>query len=89
MPQVYRSGMEGEGVFELVSGPFDEYPGDGLRLVLTGEAGALRLKARAQAGDGPTTALLGLLGLKDLQAGDEVFVHAKLLTRVVIRREPV
>lgn len=74
--------------FTLVSGPFDEYPGDGLRMVLLGTPNTQRHLNEARSGGGPTTELLGLLGLKDLQAGDEVEVTAKLVSRTVTRQEP-
>lgn len=76
-------GEEVEGVFELVDCGRDEYPGDGLRLVLI----ASPTEPASQAPrpfdrfDGPTTKLLTLLGLKDLRHGDEVFIQAKVYAR--------
>lgn len=76
-------GEEVEGVFELVDCGSDEYPGDGLRLVLIASPTdpASHAPRPFRRGEGPTTEVLTLLGLKDLQHGDEVFIRAKVYAR--------
>lgn len=76
-----RLGEEVEGVFELVDCGRDEYPGDGLRLVLIASPTEAVVVSSRSHGEGPTTEVLTLLGLKDLQQGDEVFIQAKVYAR--------
>lgn len=61
--------------FTIQSCGRDEYPGDGYRLAT--EEGQTEI----------TTTILRLLGLKDLQEGDEVLVSVKLVSRVKTVRE--
>lgn len=72
--------------FECVSSPFDEYPGDGLRLVKVGDQQAYQ---QGRAGGGPNTDLLSTCGLGRLEQGDIVEVTTRLVSRIVTRRERI
>jgi len=81
--------MEAEAVFQVVASGFDEYPGDGYRLKLV--MGATPLPPGYDRIPPPDTTILTMLGFntRELKVGDEIRVHAKVVSRLVTERKIV
>jgi len=62
--------------FEVVTSGRDEYPGDGLRLRMV-----------SGRGDELNKDFLVAMGVNDVQVGDEIEITARIVSRIVTRRE--